>query len=170
MYILAFKAMDLILPDLGLLFWTTVIFLLFWFIMGKFAFKPIVSAIKDRERSIEEKLSSADKAREEMLKLTSDNEAMLKIAREDSARILKEAKDTKDSIINEAHNRAKDEAAKIIAEAKLEIDNQKKSALAEVKNEVSKLSLEIAQKVLGKELDSTKDHQSFVQSLVDKLN
>ena len=170
MHMLAFDAMSLILPDLGLLFWMTLIFLLFWFLMGKFAFKPIVKAIKDRERSIDDALSAADKAKSEMQQLQSDNAALLKEAREESARILKEAKEVKESVIAEAHNKAKEEAAKIVASAKVEIDAQKKAALAEVKNEVSKLSLEIAQKVLGRELDSAKDQQSYINSLVDKLN
>ena len=85
-------------------------------------------------------------------------------------KILKEAKDVKESVIADAHNRAKEEAAKIVASAKIEIDAQKKAALAEVKNEVSKLSLEIAQKVLGRELDATKDQQTYINSLVDKMN
>jgi F-type H+-transporting ATPase subunit b len=170
MHSLAFDPMSLILPDLGLLFWTTVIFVLFWFLMGKFAFKPIVKAIKDREQSIDDALSAADKAKNEMQQLQSDNAALLKEAREESAKILKEAKEIKESVIAEAHSKAKDEAAKIVASAKVEIDAQKKAALAEVKNEVSKLSLEIAQKVLGRELDATKDQQSYINSLVDKMN
>ena len=170
MHILAFDPMSLILPDLGLLFWMTLIFLLFWFLMGKFAFKPIVKAIKDREQSIDDALSAADKAKNEMQQLQSDNAALLKEAREESAKILKEAKEIKESVIAEAHNKVKDEAAKIVASAKVEIDAQKKAALAEVKNEVSKLSLEIAQKVLGRELDATKDQQSYINSLVDKMN
>lgn len=170
MHILAFDPMSLILPDLGLLFWMTLIFLLFWFLMGKFAFKPIVKAIKDREQSIDDALSAADKAKNEMQQLQSDNAALLKEAREESAKILKEAKEIKESVIAEAHSKAKDEAAKIVASAKVEIDAQKKAALAEVKNEVSKLSLEIAQKVLGRELDAAKDQQSYINSLVDKMN
>ena len=170
MHILAFDPMSLIMPELGFLFWMTLIFLLFWFLMGKFAFKPIVKAIKDREQSIDDALSAADKAKNEMQQLQSDNAALLKEAREESAKILKEAKEIKESVIAEAHSKAKDEAAKIVASAKVEIDAQKKAALAEVKNEVSKLSLEIAQKVLGRELDATKDQQSYINSLVDKMN
>ncbi len=170
MHILAFDPMSLILPDLGLLFWTTVIFLLFWFLMGKFAFKPIVKAIKDREQSIDDALSAADKAKTEMQQLQSDNAALLKEAREEGARILKEAKEVKESVIADAHGRAKEEAAKIVADAKLEIDAQKKAALAEVKNEVSKLSVEIARKVLGRELEASKDQQTYINSLVAKMN
>ena len=170
MHILAFKPMELITPDLGLVFWTTLIFLIFWFLVGKLALKPIVKSIKDRELTIEDALAAADKAKAEMQQLQSDNAALLKEAREESAKILKEAKDVKESIIAEAHTRAKDEAAKIVADAKLEIDAQKKAALAEVKNEVSKLSVDIAQKVIGRELDSAKDQQAYINSLVEKIN
>ena len=170
MHMLAYDAMSLILHDLCVLFWTTVIFLVFWFLMGKFAFTPIVTAIKDREKSIDDALSAADKAKSEMMQLQSDNAALLKEAKEESAKILKEAKDVKESVIADAHNKAKEEAAKIIAAAKVEIEAQKKAALAEVKNEVSKLSLDIAQKVLGRELETAKDQQSYINTLVDKLN
>jgi F-type H+-transporting ATPase subunit b len=167
---LCFDPMSILLPDLGLAFWTTVVFLTFWFLVGKFALKPIAQAIKDREHSIHDALSAADKAKEEMKKLQSDNEALLKEAKAESAKILKEAKDLKESIVAEAHVSAKEEAAKIVANAKLEIDAQKKAAMAEVKTEVSKLSLDIAQKVLGRELDAAKDQQAYINSLVDKMN
>lgn len=169
MHILAFDPMQLITPDLGMVFWTTVVFLLFWFLIGKFALTPITKAIKAREHFINDALSAADKAKAEMQQLQSDNAALLKEAREEGAKILKEAKEVKESIIAEAHNRAKDEAAKIVADAKVEIDSQKKAALAEVKNEVSRISVDIAQKILGRELDSNKDQQAYINSLVDKI-
>ncbi len=168
--ILAFESISLLTPDFGLVFWTTIVFLTFWFLIGKFALKPIVKSIKDREQSINDALSAADKAKEEMQKLQSDNAALLKEAREEGAKILKEAKEVKDSIITDAHNKAKDDAAKIVADAKAEIEAQKKAAMAEVKNEVSKISIEIAQKVLGRELDAAKDQQTYINSLVDKIN
>ena len=169
MHILAFDPMQLITPDFGLVFWTTVVFLLFWFLIGKFALKPITKAIKDREFFINDALSAADRAKTEMQQLQSDNAALLKVAREEGAKILKEAKEVKESIIAEAHNRAKEEASKIVADAKVEIDAQKKLALAEVKNEVSKISIEIAEKVLGRELKSDKDQQVYINSLVEKI-
>ena len=168
--LLGFDPMSLLTPDLGLVFWTTIVFLVFWLLVGKFAIKPITKAIKDREHSIADALSSAEKAKQEVQELQQSNVSLLKEAREESAKILKEAKEIKESVIAEAHSKAKDEAAKIVASAKVEIDAQKKAALAEVKNEVSKLSLEIAQKVLGRELDATKDQQSYINSLVDKMN
>jgi F-type H+-transporting ATPase subunit b len=168
--LLKFDTMSLLTPDLGLVFWTAIIFLTFWFIVGKKALKPIANAIKDREDAINDALNAAEKAKTEMSQLQTDNANLLKEAREESAKILKEAKDIKESIVAEAHNKAKEDAAKIVADAKVEIDNQKKLAIAELKKEVSVLSLDIAQKVIGKELDSTKDHQSLINSLVDKVN
>ena len=168
--VLAFESISLLTPDFGLVFWTTIVFLAFWFLVGKFALKPIVKAIKDREQSINDALSAADKAKAEMQQLQSDNEALYKQAREEGAKILKEAKEVKESIIADAHNRAKEESAKIVADAKREIDAQKKTAMAEVKNEVSRISVEIAQKVLSRELDSSKDQQAYINSLVDKIN
>ncbi|MEN9447753.1 MAG: hypothetical protein RJA25_1043 [Bacteroidota bacterium] len=168
--LLGFDALSLLTPDLGLIIWTTVVFLIFWLLVGKFAIKPIAKAIKDREQTITDALASAEKAKEDMQQLQSDNEALLKEAREESAKILKEAKEVKESVIADAHTKAKEEAAKIVASAKVEIEAQKKAALAEVKLEAGKLSLEIAQKVIGRELDSTKDQQTYINSLVDKLN
>jgi len=168
--LLKFDTMSLLTPDLGLVFWTTIIFLTFWFLVGKKALKPIASAIKEREDAINDALNAADKAKADMTKLQADNANLLREAKEESTRILKEAKDIKESIIAEAHQLAKENAAKIVADAKLEIDSQKKLAIAEVKKEVSQLSIDIAQKVLGKELDSSKDHQSLINSLVDKVN
>ena len=168
--LLGFDPMSLLTPDLGLIIWTTVVFLIFWLLVGKFAIKPIAKAIKDREQTITDALASAEKAKEDMQQLQSDNEALLKEAREESAKILKEAKEVKESVIADAHTKAKEEAAKIVASAKVEIEAQKKAALAEVKLEAGKLSLEIAQKVIGRELDSTKDQQTYINSLVDKLN
>ena len=157
-----FNAMDLITPDFGLVFWTTLIFLLFWFIAGKFAFKPISEAIKKRGDSINEALNAALKAKEEIKLMQSDNESLLKQAREERASILKEAKEAKDSIIG-----------KLKDEAMAEIEAQKIAAIADVKQkvgqEVSKLALEIAEKIVGKELSTEKDHQALVKSLVDKI-
>lgn len=163
---------DPLKPDPGLFFWTVIIFLLFWALVGKFAFKPITNAIKNREDDIQKALDEARKARTEMEAMKADNESLLREAREERGKILKEAKELKESIIGEAHQKAKEEAAKILADAKVEIDGQKNAVLNELKKEVGKISLEIAEKVLGRELDSSKAHEDYVASLVDdiKLN
>jgi F-type H+-transporting ATPase subunit b len=167
---LLFDPMELITPNLGLVFWTSICFVLFWLIIGKLAFKPIAKAIKDREESIDNALASAEKAKAEMQQLQADNEAAIRGAQEQASLILKEARDLKASIEATAQSKAKEEASRIIAEAKAEIEKQKQSALLEVKHEVSKLAVEIAEKVLSRELNSAKDHQSLIEDLVNKLN
>lgn len=156
-------------PDPGLFFWSVVIFLLFWVVVGKFAFKPITGAIKKREQDIQSALDEARMARTEMESLKSSNEALLQEAREERGKILKEAKELKESIVGEAQSAAKAEASKILADAQVEIENQKNAAIAEVKNEVGKIALEIAEKVLDRELDSTKGHEDYVASLVSQI-
>lgn len=156
-------------PDPGLFLWTVIIFGLFWLLVGKFAFGPITDAIRKRESDIQDALDEARNAKTEMESLKSSNEALLREAREERSKILKEAKELKDSIISEAQGQAKVEAAKILDSAKAEITNQKNAALAEVKNEAGKISLEIAEKVLKRELDSGKSQEEFVNSLVSQI-
>ncbi len=167
---LLFDAMELITPNIGLVFWTTVCFLLFWFLAGKFAFKPIVNAIKSREESIDEALASAKKAKEEMLQMQADNQAAVRQAQQEASQILKEARELKASIESSAQTKAKEEATKIIAEAREEIQKQKESAVLEVKKEVSKMAIQIAEKVIERELSDSKDHQKLISDLVEKLN
>ncbi|MCO5233187.1 MAG: F0F1 ATP synthase subunit B [Chitinophagales bacterium] len=167
---LLYDAMELITPNLGLVFWTTLCFIIFWLFVGKLAFKPIARAIKSREESIEEALSSAKKAKEEMLQLQTDNQAAIKLAQQEASQILKEARDLKSAIESNAQAKAKEEATKIVAEARAEIQKQKESALLEVKQEVSKLAVQIAEKILEKELSNSKEQQDFISDLVNKLN
>jgi F-type H+-transporting ATPase subunit b len=143
----------LVSPDPGLFIWSTIAFLLLFFLLSKFAWKPIVKALDERERSIEDALSKAEMAKAEMAKLINENEELLKEARLERDSILKEAKEIKDQIINDAKDQAKIEGQKLIEKAKVEIDNQKLAAMAEFKNQVSGLSLEIAGKILRKQFD-----------------
>ena len=157
-------------PEFGLILWTVVFFLLFWGLIGKFAFKPITEALKKREGDIQDAIDSAKKTREEMANMKSENEKILAEAREERAKILADAKDTKTSMINEAKDKAKEEASKVINNAMQDIENQKKQAMIEVKDSVSKLALEIAEKIIRKELQSNPDQQAFAKKLVDDLN
>ncbi len=153
-------------PDFGLLFWTTIIFGLFWFLIGKFSFRPIASALKKRETDIQSALDEAKRAQEEMSNLKSENQKLLAQAREERANILKEAKDASNSLISEARTKAKSEAQKIVISAQQEIENQKKKALAEVKNEVGTMAIDIAEKVLRKQLSGDDEQKSYVEELV----
>ncbi len=160
--------MDLLLPGLGLFFWQSVIFIALIFLLKKVAWKPILGALKEREESIETALQEADKARNEMARLTSDNENLLNEAREESNKLLREAKEIRDETINKSKEEAKEEYAKIVADAKHEIDRQKQAAIAELKTQVGDLALEISGKVLRKELGSSDAQQQYVSSLVDE--
>lgn len=161
---------NVIRPEPGLFFWSIVIFAIFWFLIGKLAFKPIANALEKRENDIQDALDQAKKAKEEMQKLQADNEQLIQEAREERSKILKEAKDAKESIIKEAREQAKVEANKLIANAKVEIESQKNAAIADVKNQLGSMALDIAEKVLKKELANDKDQINYVDKLVDDMN
>lgn len=156
-------------PDFGLFFWTVLIFGLFWFLMSKFAFRPIANALKAREDEIQNSLDEAKKAREEMANLNAENEKILAETREERSKILKEAKDTRDSIVKEARDKAKEEAQKIAANAKMEIESEKKAAIADIKNQVGTMALDIAEKVIKTELKGSQEHESLVSRFVDEI-
>jgi len=160
---------NVIKPDFGLLFWTSIFFVLFWLLIGKFAFKPIAESLKKRTSDIQDALDEAKKAKEEMQALNSKNEDLIKEAQEQRALIIKEAKAAKESMINDAKAKAKEEANRIVSSAKAEIEAQKKAALTEVKNEVGQMALTIAEKVIRKELQGNSDQESFVNKLVGEI-
>ncbi len=165
-YLLDFSV---IRPEYGLLIWSTGIFLLFWFIMGRLAFNPIKDALKKREGDIQDALDEAKKAREEMANLKSENEKILAEARETRSNILREAKEAKESIINEAKTKAKEEAQRIVLSAKSEIENQKNAAMQEVKNNAGMMALAIAEKVIKKQLAGDSEQEKYANSLIDEI-
>ena len=158
--------MDLLIPEVGLVVFQTIAFLLLMFLLGKFAWKPVLAAIKEREQSIDDALNKAELAKQEMARLTSQNEELMKQARAERDEILKEAKMLKDNIVNEAKTSAHTEGAKLIEKARIEIENQKKAALAELKGQVSTLSLDIAERVLRSQLDDKAKQQDLVNNLL----
>jgi len=160
--------MDLVTPDIGLIFWTTVSFVILYFILAKYAWKPILGAVNDREKSIKDALSAAEKAKEEMANLKSDNEKILNEAKLQREALLKEARDIKLKIISDAQNEATDKANKLIEAAKIAIDNEKSAAMKELKNTVVDLSLNIAEKLLSKELDNKDKQIKNIKDIIDK--
>lgn len=158
--------MELVTPSIGLVFWTSVSFICLLIILRKFAWKPILGALHEREQFIDDALNKAELAKQEMARLTSQNEDLMKQARAERDEILKEAKILKDSIVNEAKTSAQTEGAKLIEKARIEIDNQKKAALAELKGQVSTLSLDIAERVLRSQLDDKAKQQDLVANLL----
>jgi F-type H+-transporting ATPase subunit b len=155
--------------DPGLIIWTTIIFTLLLIVLKKFAWKPILNAVDERNKSIEEALKSADKAKEEMALLNADNERILTEAKIERDVLLKEARDIKDGIISEAKETATNEAEKIISSAKQQIANEKMKAITELKNSVAILSIDIAEKVLKRELQEKSNQEDFIaESLKNK--
>ncbi len=151
--------------SLGLFFWQTVLFVLLLLLLRKFAWKPILNAINEREEGIKNALSAAENAKLEMENLHADNEKLLQEARAERETMIKEAREIKAKMIADAKDEAKQEADKMIVQAQTAIENEKKSAIADLKNQVASLSVEIAEKVVKNEL-SNKDKQL---ELVDKM-
>ena len=160
--------MELITPAIGLIFWTTVTFLILLFLLKKMAWKPILGAVSEREEGIKNALAEADKARQEMLNIKSDNDKVLKEARAERDILLKEAREMKDTIISEAKEEAQVQANKMIEQAKTAIANEKAAAITDMKNQMGDLSVSIAEKVVKSELtDKNKQLQLIEQMLND---
>jgi F-type H+-transporting ATPase subunit b len=164
--------MQLLTPDLGLLVWTLLAFLVVFFLLKKFAWPAIIKGLNDREANIADSIATAEKVKLEMAQLKNDNEVILAQAREERAALLKEAKEIKDKIVNDAKEEAKVQAAKIIADAHASIQNQKMAALTDLKNQVGKLVIEVSEKVLRRELANKADQETYIKQLADdaKLN
>jgi F-type H+-transporting ATPase subunit b len=164
--------MQLVMPDTGLLIWMMITFLIVLILLKKFAWKPILKMIKDREDSIDNALKSAENAKLEMQNLKSDNEKILAQARNERDTMMKEARDMKDAIVGEAKGKAKEEADKILASAREAIQNEKMAAITELKNQVALLSVDIAEKILKRELSDENKQKDLIGDLLKdtKLN
>jgi F-type H+-transporting ATPase subunit b len=163
--------MELVTPAIGLIFWTTVVFTLLVLLLKKFAWKPILSAVDERNKSIKDSLAQAEKARSEMSELTANNEKIIAQAKVDRDIILKEARDMKSEIISEAKDKANKEAEKLVSTAKEQILNEKMKAITELKNHVADLSIEMAEKILSSELsDVAKQKELVTKALKESKN
>lgn len=160
----------LVTPGVGLIFWTSIVFLLLLVLLGKFAWKPILSAIKEREQGIENALKSAEAAKKEMENLKAGNEKILNEARAERDALLKEARDTKEAIITEAKSKAQKDADRILATAREQIVAEKNAAIADLKAQVATLSIDIAEKILKSELSSDEKQKTLVNNLMKDVN
>ena len=151
-------------PAIGTVFWTTLIFLMFLVLLTKFAWKPILTAVKAREEIIKTSLESAEKAREDMKRLQADNEAILKKAREERENILKDARDIRDKMINDAKGKATEEGEKLIEKARESIEREKNKALSEIHEQVAYLSVEIASKLIGEKLKESEQQGKLIEN------
>lgn len=164
--------MNLVTPEFGLLFWQSLIFFTVLFILAKFAWKPIVKALEERENVIADALGAAEKAKEEMKSLQASNDKMLQEARLEREKMMKDAQVTANNIISEAKEKATEEADRIVYNAKALIETEKNAALAEVKNTAASLSLQIAEKLLKKNLSGDESQKALVNEYIKeaKLN
>ena len=162
--------MELLTPDLGLIFWQLIGFLLLLFLLGKYAWRPILGALNERETSIEQALSAAEKAKAEMAQLKSENEKLLADARKEREAMLRDATAAANKLREEAREQASEESARIVADAQASIEVQKQAALAEIKHQVGDLSLVIAEKILREKLDDSEKQKDYVARLVNDLN
>jgi F-type H+-transporting ATPase subunit b len=160
--------MEIVSPGIGLILWMTVSFATLIFILRKFAWKPILKSLHERENSIDEALNQANKAREEMANLKADNEKLLKEAQEERNVILRDARKVKESIIEEARQKANEEANNIIENAKERIENEKMMAMTDLKNQIADLSIDIAKNILERELSKDKEQEIYIKNLVEK--
>ena len=166
--------MDKLINDFsfGLFFWQTLIFVGLILLLKKFAWKPILDAVNEREEGIKNALLSADKARKEMQNLQSDNQRILQEARQERDAMLKDAREIKEKMVDDAKNEAQAQGLKMIEQAKAAIESEKNAAMAELKSQVASLSLEIAEKLLKDELSNKESQVKLVEKMLGdaKLN
>lgn len=161
--------MELVSPGLGLIFWMTLSFLALLWILGRFAWKPVMKALKLRENSIDEALNAANTAREEMKALQFTNEKLLQEAKDERDSILREARKIKEKMIEEARIKAGEETDRIVASARESIHFEKMAAITDLKNQVARLSIDIASNILKHELKDSTRHDAYIRKELENL-
>jgi len=161
--------MELLTPHLGLILWTLIAFLIVLYVLGKYAWKPILKSLDDREKNISDSILSAEKMKKEMAQMQSENEALLEKAREERSQMMKEAKEMRDKIIQDAKEQARKETNKIVADAQSVINQQKMAAITDLKNQVGNLVLEVSEKVLRRELNNKEEQEKYIQQLAQNI-
>ena len=162
--------MDLLIPDSGLLFWMTLVFVIVFIILWKAGFPAIIKMVNDRKAYIDESLQKAHEANEKLANIQKEGESILQQAREQQATILKEAAETRDAIVDQAQNKAREEGARLLSEAKLQIENEKQNAIREIRSQVAELSVQIAEKVLKEKLSDDKAQMDMINRLLDEVS
>lgn len=161
--------MELLLPKLGLIIWTLLAFGIVFFILAKYAWKPILKSLDDREKNISDSILSAENMKKEMAQMQSENEALLAKAREERSQMMREAKEIRDKMIQDAKEQARKETNKIVADAQSVINQQKMAAITDLKNQVGNLVLEVSEKVLRRELNNKEDQEKYIRELAQNV-
>jgi F-type H+-transporting ATPase subunit b len=162
--------MELITPAIGQIFWGGLVFLLLLFLLKKFAWKPMLTAVNEREQSIQESIELAEKTRAEMESMKAQNEDLLKEARVERDKMIREASETAKKLVEEAREEGKTQQAKIVADAQKVINSEKAAAIAELKTQVASLSLEIAEKVIKGELASNDKQKALAEQIANDIS
>ena len=162
--------MDLLTPSFGLIIWTLIAFLAVFYILKKFAWKPILNSLSEREKNISNALLSTEKIKKEMESLKSENEILLNKAREERSQMMREAKETRDKIISEAKEQARLETNKIIEGAQGAINQQKMASIIDLKNQVGNLVIEVSEKVLRRELSNKEEQENYINQLAANID
>ena len=160
--------MSFLLPDAGLLFWMLVVFGIVFFILARYGFPAIVAMLDERKRLIDESVQSAKEANERLVAINAESEAVLKSARDEQARLLREATAMRDELIKEARERAEKEGEKMLAETRRVIEMEKEEAVRDIRRQVALLSVEVAQKILRRELSDENKQQSMIEALINE--
>ena len=161
---------SILTPDLGLLFWMLLAFLVVFFVVAKFGFPAIIDMVENRKRYIDESLQKAHEASERLANIQKEGESMLQEARQKQAQLLKEAVETRDAIVSQAQEKAREEGARLLSEAKAEIESQKQAAISEIRAQVAELSVKVAEKILRKELSSEAKQMETIDRLLDEIS
>lgn len=161
--------MDLVTPQLGLLVWPALSFLLLLVVLRKFAWKPILDSVNERDAQIRQALDAAKEAREAMVRLQADNEQLMAQARAERDQMLSEAKKTRDHLLSESRSKAEEEAKRLLEMARQDIENERKATLTEVRNLVATLSVDVAEKLLRKELQKDEAQEAYLQEQLRDL-
>jgi F-type H+-transporting ATPase subunit b len=164
------EKMDLILPDYGLLFWTGLVFISLVFVLTKFAWKPILKMVNEREKQINDSLKLAEQTKKEMKQLKADNEELLKKARKERDEILKDAKEVADRMIGEAKTQAQKESGKLLESARQTIEAEKAAAISELKTQVAAFSLQIAESIVRSEMSSDEKQKALAAKMAEDIN
>ena len=162
--------MDLLIPNSGLLFWMTLVFLIVAFIVIKFGFPVIINMVNERKEYIDESLRKAHDANEKLSNIQKEGESVMQQAREQQALLLKEATATRDAIVGKAQDKAHEERARIIAEAKLEIAAEKQNAFKDIRGQVAELSVKVAEKILRDQLSNDEKQMELIGKLLDNVS
>ena len=161
---------SILTPDLGLLFWMLLAFLVVFFVVAKFGFPAIIDMVENRKRYIDESLQKAHEASARLANIQKEGECMLQEARQKQAQLLKEAAETRDAIVSQAQEKAREEGARLLSEAKAEIESQKQAAISDIRAQVAELSVKVAEKILRKELSSEAKQMETIDRLLDEIS